>query len=48
VNGFGDMVGFGTNKVGQRSKIIQTGRVQQYMIAAVIFVVGALVFWLVS
>jgi NADH-quinone oxidoreductase subunit L len=47
VNGFGDAVGLGTNKIGQRSKVIQTGRVQQYMIAAVIFVVGAVVFWLV-
>jgi NADH-quinone oxidoreductase subunit L len=43
----GDGIGFGVNRIGQRSKVIQTGRVQQYMIAAVIFVVGAVVFWLV-
>jgi NADH-quinone oxidoreductase subunit L len=47
INGIGDKFGSGTNQLGHRSTVIQTGRVQQYMIAAVIFVVGAVVFWLV-
>ncbi|MFZ6031290.1 MAG: NADH-quinone oxidoreductase subunit L [Chloroflexota bacterium] len=46
VNGAGDKVGSFTNEFGQFLKVIQTGRVQQYMIAAVIFVVGMVVFWL--
>lgn len=47
INGFGDYMGSGTNRLGHRSRLLQTGRVQQYMVAAVIFLVGALAFWLV-
>ncbi len=32
VNGFGDLVGEGTKKIGRGSRLIQTGKVQQYMI----------------
>ena len=36
VNGFGDFVGEGTKRVGRALRVIQTGRVQQYMIGALI------------
>ena len=37
VNGFGDVVGEGAKKIGtMASRIIQTGRIQQYMIAALV------------
>jgi NADH-quinone oxidoreductase subunit L len=39
VNGFGDAVGEGTKKVGDVMRAIQTGRVQQYMILALISLV---------
>lgn len=37
VNGFGDLVGFGTNRVGKDLKVVQTGKVQQYMLVALLF-----------
>jgi NADH-quinone oxidoreductase subunit L len=37
VNWFGDFLGSGTNRVGQDMKYIQTGKVQQYMLVALIF-----------
>jgi NADH-quinone oxidoreductase subunit L len=39
VNGFGDLVGFRTNAFGKSLKVIQTGKVQQYMLIALVFVV---------
>ncbi len=45
VNGFGDFVGEGVKKVGRNLKIIQTGRVQQYLIMALILVFGAMFFF---
>ena len=36
VNGFGDLVGEGTKKLGQVFRVVQTGRVQQYMIGALV------------
>jgi NADH-quinone oxidoreductase subunit L len=44
VNGFGDLVGYGTKDVGQGLRPMQTGRVQQYMLAALltVIVVGAI------
>ncbi len=36
VNGFGDFVGEGTKRLGRFSRFIQTGRVQQYMIGALV------------
>ncbi|MBV6394700.1 MAG: NAD(P)H-quinone oxidoreductase subunit 2, chloroplastic [Anaerolineales bacterium] len=35
VNKFGDMVGYGTKDIGKGMTPIQTGRIQQYMLAAV-------------
>ncbi len=39
VNGFGDFVGFRTNAFGKSIKVVQTGKVQQYMLMALIFAV---------
>ncbi len=36
VNGFGDLVGYGTQKAGRKMTPIQTGRIQQYMISAIL------------
>jgi len=36
VNGFGDLVGEGTKLIGRTIRVIQTGRVQQYMIGALV------------
>jgi NADH-quinone oxidoreductase subunit L len=36
VNGFGDFVGEGTKRVGRAFRFVQTGRVQQYMIGALV------------
>lgn len=36
VNGFGDFVGDGVKKVGKNFRVIQTGKVQQYMIMALV------------
>ncbi|HWQ83187.1 MAG TPA: NADH-quinone oxidoreductase subunit L [Anaerolineales bacterium] len=38
VNGFGDIVGEGAKKLGQVLRPIQTGRIQQYMIVALVSV----------
>jgi NADH-quinone oxidoreductase subunit L len=38
VNGAGDLVGEGTKKIGSLVKFIQTGKVQQYMVIALIIV----------
>ena len=38
VNGSGDLVGEGTKKLGGVFRTIQTGRVQQYMILALVSV----------
>jgi NADH:ubiquinone oxidoreductase subunit 5 (subunit L)/multisubunit Na+/H+ antiporter MnhA subunit len=48
VNGFGDMVGAGTKRAGQSLRVLQTGRVQQYLLIGLInvVVVGALLFYL--
>jgi NADH-quinone oxidoreductase subunit L len=36
VNGFGDLVGEGVKRFGRRFRFIQTGRIQQYMILALL------------
>jgi len=46
VNGFGDAVGEGVKRVGRSLKIIQTGRVQQYMVMALVIAFGALFYYL--
>jgi NADH-quinone oxidoreductase subunit L len=38
VNGFGDVVGEGTKRVGRSSRVIQTGHIQQYMVSALVTV----------
>ena len=48
VNGFGDFVGEGVKKVGRSIKIIQTGRVQQYLIMALILAFGAMFYFVFS
>jgi len=48
VNGFGDFVGEGTKRTGRSIRIIQTGRVQQYMISALVtlVIVSAIFYYL--
>jgi len=46
VNGFGDAVGEGVKRVGRSLKFIQTGRVQQYMVMALVIAFGALFYYL--
>ena len=38
INGLGDLLGFGTNRFGREMKVVQTGKIQQYMIVALLFV----------
>ncbi len=45
VNGFGDFVGEGTKKVGQKLKFLQTGKVQQYLLMALILAFGAMFYF---
>ena len=37
VNGFGDLVGESTKRFGRSFRIVQTGRVQQYLIVGLVF-----------
>jgi NADH-quinone oxidoreductase subunit L len=37
VNGFGDLVGEGTKRVGRSFRIVQTGRIQHYLIIGLVF-----------
>ena len=46
VNGFGDFVGRGIKKLGHRLRVVQTGRVQQYMIMALVLTFGTLFYLL--
>ncbi len=46
VNGFGDFVGEGTKALGKRWRVLQPGRVQLYMLAALVFAVGALFYFI--
>jgi NADH-quinone oxidoreductase subunit L len=48
INGFGDFMGEGTKKVGNRLRVIQTGKVQQYMVAALVIILGVLVYFISS
>jgi len=48
INGFGDFVGEGTKKLGRTFRVIQTGRVQQYMLVAVVLVSASLFYYLYS
>jgi len=48
VNGFGDLVGEGTKRIGASLRPIQTGRIQQYMLASlgVLILVSAVLYYL--
>jgi NADH-quinone oxidoreductase subunit L len=48
VNGFGDFVGEGIKKAGRGLKVIQTGRVQQYLLMALVLAFGAMFFFVFS
>lgn len=48
INWFGDFVGNSTIKAGGRMKVVQTGRVQQYMVIALILAFGTLFYYLYS
>ena len=41
VNGFGDLVGNTTKRLGRDLRPVQTGRIQQYMITALVIVAAA-------
>jgi NADH-quinone oxidoreductase subunit L len=45
VNGFGDFVGEGIKKFGRSIKVIQTGRVQQYLLMALVLAFGAMFYF---
>jgi NADH-quinone oxidoreductase subunit L len=46
VNGFGDFVGESVKRLGRSSRFIQTGRVQQYMLMALVIAFGTLFYYL--
>jgi NADH-quinone oxidoreductase subunit L len=46
VNGIGDFFGEGTKRVGRNIKVIQTGRVQQYLIMAIILICSSMFYLL--
>jgi NADH-quinone oxidoreductase subunit L len=46
VNGFGDFVGEGIKKVGRTIKVIQTGKVQQYLLMALVLAFGAMFYFI--
>lgn len=46
VNGFGDFMGESVKKLGRSFRVLQTGRVQQYMIIALVFAFGTLFYFL--
>jgi len=48
VNGFGDFVGESTKKIGKSLRVVQTGRVQQYMLIALVITVATLFYYLFS
>jgi NADH-quinone oxidoreductase subunit L len=45
INGFGDFLGEGSKKLGKSMRVIQTGRVQQYMLIGLFFVFAALFYF---
>ncbi|MGB3703368.1 MAG: NADH-quinone oxidoreductase subunit L [Anaerolineales bacterium] len=46
INGFGDFVGESVKRLGRSARYIQTGRVQQYMVMALIIAFGTLFYYL--
>ena len=45
MNGFGDFVGESIKRIGRSIKIIQTGRVQQYLLMALVLAFGAMFYF---
>jgi NADH-quinone oxidoreductase subunit L len=45
VNGFGDFIGEGIKKIGRGLKFIQTGKVQQYLLMALVLAFGAMFYF---
>lgn len=48
VNGFGDFVGEGTKKLGKTLRVIQTGRVQQYLTTMFFLAFGTLIYYILK
>jgi NADH-quinone oxidoreductase subunit L len=50
INGFGDFVGYRTQDVGRGIRPMQTGRIQQYMLAAMLtlIIVGAILYYILK
>jgi NADH-quinone oxidoreductase subunit L len=46
INGFGDFVGESVKRLGRSGRFIQTGRIQQYMVMALIIAFGTLFYYL--
>ncbi|MFN2214474.1 MAG: NADH-quinone oxidoreductase subunit L [Anaerolineales bacterium] len=46
INGFGDFVGESVKRIGRSGRFIQTGRVQQYMVMALVIAFGTLFYYL--
>jgi NADH-quinone oxidoreductase subunit L len=46
VNGFGDFVGESVKRLGRGARFIQTGRIQQYMVMALVIAFGTLFYYL--
>jgi NADH-quinone oxidoreductase subunit L len=46
INGFGDFLGEGVKKLGRALRVVQTGRVQQYMIIALVLAFATLFYYL--
>jgi NADH-quinone oxidoreductase subunit L len=46
VNGFGDFVGESVKRLGRSSRFVQTGRIQQYMVMALVIAFGTLFYYL--
>ena len=46
VNGFGDFVGESVKRIGRGARFIQTGRIQQYMVMALVIAFGTLFYYL--
>ena len=42
------MMGEGTKSFGQKFRVVQTGKVQQYMLSVLVFAVGILFYYLLS
>jgi hypothetical protein len=46
VNGFGDFVGESVKRLGRTFRFVQTGRVQQYMVMALVIAFSTLFYYL--